>query len=399
MKTHSLESKEFLLTHQLNDYFSSLSTYSSTKKIQKSILYQGLKEDIHHVAYGVEYGFYAPTLPFQKKTFYRVVAWNLERGIQFDGILKALKNHPEISKADLLLLTETDSGMARSQNRNVARELALELGMNYFFSPSYLNLCMGNSVESHFTGVNELGLHGNAILSRYPLDNLRAIPLKNCKDKMKGSEKRLGCQKALVAEVSFPYQKVTAICAHLDAHSSQRQRAGQMETIFSSLDLETYPVLLGGDLNTSSYNARHAFFAFCGFWNKVFRGVDDVIDNHYPYPDRYYDKRLFDVLRRFGFDYETFNEIGTGTLHYHVDDLKGNYLVKEVVPEWCRKIMETTLRRHGGKVSIKMDWFAGKGIKLASPETGALLPKVIGQLKEGDKPLSDHDAILVDIVV
>lgn len=392
-----------ILSHQLNDYFKSLGTYSSTKKIQRSILYQGLKEEINRVAYGIEYGFYAPSLgesplPLKKKSFYRVVAWNLERGIQFEGILNTLRTHPEISKADLLLLPETDSGMARTKNRNVAQELAKALGMNYFFAPSYLNLCMGNSVESHTTGTNELGLHGNAILSRYPLENLRIIPLKNCKDKMRGKEKRLGCQKALVAEVCFPFQKMTAICVHLDAHSSQKQRAEQTETIFSSIDLKTYPVLLGGDLNTSTYNARHAFFTFCGFWNKVFRGVDDVIENHYPYPDRYYDKRLFDVLRKYGLNTENLNALGEGTFHYHVDDLKGNYLVKEVIPEWGRKIMETTLRRHGGKVSIKMDWFAGRGLRPAPSETGALPPTVIGQLKENGKPLSDHDAILADII-
>src|SRR5690606_21333826 len=123
----------------------------------------------------------------------------------------------------------TDIGMARSKNTNIAREMDLALKFNYFFAPSYLNLCKGNSVEGHFEGENAEALHGNAILSRYPISNLRIVPLKNCKDKMRGGEKRLGSQKALVADVAFPFRTVTVVTAHLDAHSSQRQRADQME--------------------------------------------------------------------------------------------------------------------------------------------------------------------------
>lgn len=390
-----LELRESLLFHQLHEFLDTLGKLSSTKKLHNLALYQKLKKDIESVLNGIEYGFYALPSP-DKKPFYRAVAWNVERGIYLDGIIQTLKEHPQISNADLYLVTETDAGMARSRNKNVAREMALALGMNYFFAPSYLNLCKGNSVEAHYDGVNELGLHGNAILSRYPLEDLRIISLPNCKDKMKGKEKRLGCQKALIATVCLPSKKMTAVCAHLDAHSSHRQRAHQMKLILEAVKDDPNPVLLGGDLNTCTYNANHALFAFFGFWHKVFMGVDDVIDNHYPYPDRYFDRFLFKELKRYGMDYESLNEIGKGTLHYHVDDLKGNHLVKEVIPEWCRQIMEKTLRRHGGKVSLKLDWFAGKGIKAASQLPGASPPQVVSKLIKDGKPLSDHDAILLD---
>ena len=49
-----------------------------------------------------------------------VLAWNIERGIQLDGIIEALKNEPDLRDKDLLLLTELDYGMARSGNRFVA---------------------------------------------------------------------------------------------------------------------------------------------------------------------------------------------------------------------------------------------------------------------------------------
>ena len=76
--------------------------------------------------------------------------------------------------------------------------------MHYAFTPCYLNLAKGSGVEYDVAGENDLGLHGNAILSRYPLRNIRAVALKNGKDKMKGREKRLGRQTAVVAEVEFP---------------------------------------------------------------------------------------------------------------------------------------------------------------------------------------------------
>lgn len=393
----SVKKEEHLLVHALGDYLEPLGCFSSFKELSRSLLYQSLLPQISEIVNGIEYGFYAAPPVYQKKKFFRAVAWNLERGMEYEGILHTLRHHPDLCTADLFFFPETDSGMVRSGNRNSARDLACELGMNYFFAPSYLNLCIGNSTEQHIQGKNLLGLHGNSILSRFSLENLRIVPLKNCKDKMKGEEKRIGCQKALVCEVDFPFQKITAICAHLDAHSSQRQRASQMETILSAVDSTPYPVLLGGDLNTNCYNTRHALFAFFGFWNKVFRGVDDVIENHYPYPDRTYDRFLFEILKRHGMKTDDFNEPGEGTLHYHVDDIKGNYLVREVVPEWCRKMMEKTLRRHGGQVSLKLDWFAARGLRPAGPETGAAPPHVLPNLKFGRKPLSDHDPIVVDL--
>lgn len=327
---------------------------------------------------GVEFGFYTPDISFNKKDFYRAIAWNVERGIQYEGILEILKSHAELSQSDLFFLTETDIGMARSGNRNIARELAIDLGMNYCFAPSYLNLCEGN---------DKMGFYGNALLSRYPIENIRTIPLKNSKDKMQRKEKRMGNQKALLADVLFPYKKMTVVVAQLDAHSSQRQRAAQMKSILKGLKKNPYPILLGGDLNTNSYNTHHAFFAFCGFWNKVVRGMDDVIDNHYSSPDKYYDRFLFRVFKKFGFSYEPFNELGVGTLHT---------LIQEVVPKWGRHLMEETLRRHGGQVSLKLDWFAARGLKLAThPEASP--PKVIPGLRVRNRRLSDHDPILVDL--
>src|SRR4051794_15348309 len=100
--------------------------------------------------------------------------------------------------------------MARSGNLAVAREIARELRMHYAFAPCYLNLTKGAGVEYDAPGENRTGLHGNAILSRYPLGRLRMIALENGIDKMAGREKRIGQQAALAADVLLPDGPVTA---------------------------------------------------------------------------------------------------------------------------------------------------------------------------------------------
>src|SRR5262245_34726452 len=75
--------------------------------------------------------------------FYRIVAWNIQRGLAFDGVLHHLREHPLLARADVILLTEADKGMARSDNRHVARELAQAVGMQWAFVPCYFNLTKG----------------------------------------------------------------------------------------------------------------------------------------------------------------------------------------------------------------------------------------------------------------
>lgn len=397
--TESAGPLESFLDHQLGDYFPIMGQFSSLARLEKSLVYRSLKPAIEKLMSGIEYGFYAPAPPASaptSKKHFTAVAWNLERGICFEGILYHLKNHPRLKDADLYFLTETDVGMARSANRNVARELARELELNYVFAPCYLNLCKGNEAEGHYEGENTMALHGNALLSRYPLTNLRSIPLRNCRDKMRGGEKRLGCQKAVLADVAMPGLRLTAAVAHLDAFSSHRQRADQMESIITALGLSPHPVLLGGDFNTSGYDSRNAFYAVVGFINKLLRGMGDIIANHAGYPFKYFDRFVFEVLERAGFDYQSLNEPGVGTFVYCVDDLKGNQIVTDVVPGWCRDAFIRIFKKFGGRVALKLDWFAGRKVRPAL-ETGGP-PLVIHDLEYDDKPVSDHAAIRLDFV-
>jgi hypothetical protein len=65
------------------------------------------------------------------------------------------------------------------------------------------------------------------------------------------------------------------------------------------------------------------------------------------------------------------------------------------IPQWCFPFINWALKKHEGRCSLKLDWFAGKEITLAP---GAR-PEVIGGLSEAGVLLSDHDPIVLDFVL
>ncbi|HZT32463.1 MAG TPA: endonuclease/exonuclease/phosphatase family protein [Bryobacteraceae bacterium] len=379
------------LARQVVPHLNELAACRSTAQLEAHPRYRSLAPVIQAALATLDAGDFTRA-PAPARPRYRLLAWNIERGAEFEGQLEALRAHPYLRTCDVLLLTEADLGMARSGNRAVARELASELGMHYAFAPCYLNLTKGSGMESRTPGENSLGLHGNAILSRYPLRRIRAIPLRNGIDKMASPERRIGSQAAVAAEVVFPNLQVTAVSVHLDAQSTQRHRRDQMRSVLDQLD-PAGPVILGGDWNTSTYNSSHAFFAIMGFWLRVSMGVDNVIRNHYLHPDRKFERGLFRLLEERGFDYQRSNRLGEHTGWYSVDDVKTRQALGDWVPAWCFAFIRWALRNHGGHCPIKLDWFATRGLR---PEH----PVIVHEVREGRTvPLSDHDAIGVDVVV
>ena len=63
----------------------------------------------------------------------RVVSWNINRGLQLPGIIEFLSK----ASADLILLQEADVNARRTQYRNIAREIAQALRMNYVFGREF----------------------------------------------------------------------------------------------------------------------------------------------------------------------------------------------------------------------------------------------------------------------
>ena len=379
-----------IIREKLRPVFPTLDKCESTSELASSSAYQAIEHLAREVLEFPDIGDYT-TEAAPPKARYRFAGWNLERGIEFDGQLAVLRDHPYLSKADVLLLTETDVGMARSANRAVAQELAEALEMHYAFVPCYLNLSKGAGIERDSGGVNELGLHGNAILSRYPIENVRPVHLKNGKDKMSGREKRLGRQTAIVADIALPNLRLTGVSVHLDAQSNQRHRRDQMADVVNGIG--GGPAMIGGDWNTTTYNSSRAFHAIMGFWLRVFMGVDNVIDNHYLHPYSYFERELFALLETEGFDYKRCNRLGERTTSYDVMDPKTHKNLREWVPAWCFAFIRWALRNHDGKCPFKIDWFAARGLRCEEPT-------IVRDVREGRAvPLSDHDAVGVDIVV
>jgi hypothetical protein len=164
-----------------------------------------------------------------------------------------------------------------------------------------------------------------------------------------------------------------------------------MRDVLDRLDTPL-PVVLGGDWNTSTYNSTSALPAIAGFWLRVFMGVDHVIRNHYLDPGRLFERELFDLLESRGFDFRDCNVPGEYTVGYDVENARTRKSLGDWVPGWCFAFIRWALRNHGGKCPLKLDWFATRGVRVESPA-------VIHDVREGlARPLSDHDAIGIDVV-
>ncbi|MBX7174281.1 MAG: hypothetical protein K1X72_25125 [Pyrinomonadaceae bacterium] len=381
-----------LLDHDLNQYFSELMKFNSIEETERSAVYQKIKPTVERILSAVVCEEFAesPKSKVQSSKSVSSVAWNLERGCIFEGILDALKNHDDLKEKDLYLLTELDYGMARSGNRFVAQEIAKELKLNYAFAPVYIPLQKGSGVEANVEGENTISIHGLAMLSKYPLKNVHAVDLPNGKDKMWGKEKRLGYLRAIVADIEHPAGTFRAVTMHLDAHCSKKHRQKQVEIILNHLEtLPELPTIIGGDWNTSTFNSQTGTHAILGYWRKVcITGIRNTARNHFPHPDRYFERPMFEMLENRGWEYRQFNEYGVGTLHYDMDSIEKNTNLRDWVPGWCFPFIFWAAKQVGGKVSVRLDWFTGKGIEKVGE------PKTIGNLKnEKGIPLSDHDAI------
>lgn len=382
---------EQVLSHKLTPHLMHLAHFRSTRALEKSIIYQGLQPDITAVTYGYEYGCpMDPSVPGTGPQA-RAVVWNLGGCLHYEGILDTLRNHPLLSRADFYFLPAVDIGMARSENRNVARSLALELGCYYYYANCYLNLPSLKAKENP----NPLGLEGNAILSRYPLTNLRIVSLANSVDPMRGATKKIGCDKVLLADVKLGEKMLTLACVRLAGLSSQAQRAQQMASILKRFSDERiqHAILVAGDFKTSTYNCRAPLNFFFSVFNKYFRGADYIREEHHTFPEKHFARQLFDVLKSHGFHYEDLNELGTGTVNGEVQDI---FTFAVLNRSWFRHLVKIMLGGEGKPLTLKYDWFAANDQINVSSLPQAEHPKVLQHLFHNGQSLSLHDPILLD---
>lgn len=395
------------ISHELTGIVPELRRIARRPALAASPLWKEHGEKIGRVTRALAHAKPASPAPTGQARFIRVASWNIERGKEADGQIAFIKDHPALSEADVLLLNEVDIGMARSGNRDIVREISEALGFEYVFGNSYLCLDPGNIRDGASGEENSLGLHGNAILSRHPILRAENVSLAITKDKFHSSEKRLGHKKALWAEVQTPLGKLPVATAHLDSGAAPWQRAAQLRDLLARLEERGVAerCVLGGDLNTTTYDLKSLPRFAWNIFKKLLRGGFPHAIHHYVHPYEIYDKPVFDALDAAGFDWKGFNAPAVGTTRYEVGTFDSESKVRDYLPEIFVKILAWRLKPWNGVAPLKIDWFSGRGVRALAEaeireESGrvSLAPQSFYKPRHGGVLLSDHDPIVVDVV-
>lgn len=254
--------------------------------------------------------------------FLRVAFWNIERGLKYEAIeaalvdeqrftamldskkfppdsfarRQALEQAAELRSADVIVLNEVDWGVSRTGYRHVAADLAKKLKMSFAYGVQFIELSpVALSLEPLYEAGDERdsrgrtefdvarykGLHGVAILSRFPLDNVRlapfdlqpydwyksekegATPVERGKRQISqyvfseetAREVRRGGRTMLFADIvdnRLPSGRVTIVTTQLENRTTPGKRAGQLKQLLARIQGLSNPVILAGDMNTST---------------------------------------------------------------------------------------------------------------------------------------------------
>lgn len=238
--------------------------------------------------------------------YLRVSHWNIERGFKLEIIdllfndsqhykkeflkedfdkddIKDLDSEIELLKnTDVFTLNEVDIGMPRTGYKNIAEEFADMVNGSYAFITEFIELDPSIFEQDKLEKTKYKGLHGNAIVSRYPIIGTRIIRLPQCYDwfsreresinlveqiRRKSSklaldeqiitEIRRGSRVALVAEIELPNkERIHAISVHLENRCKPKCREKQMNALLTEIQEINTPVILGGDLNNFEKSAE-----------------------------------------------------------------------------------------------------------------------------------------------
>lgn len=386
--------------HGLAPTYEQLRAIPTRKQLYKSSLYAQIRPELLRVLDVVECRHHrqpaAPAPGRGPQDPLRIVAWNVQRGRHFAGLLSALRDEPGLQHADVVLLSEVDCGMGRSGNRHVARELAAALGMHYAFGVSYLVL--GDDFQENPEGVpNTRALAGTAVLSRFPIRTAENVDLPELRDKFSGKrEKRLGKKRALLVEiVPRPGHSLWLGACHLDSNASPRQRRHQLAALVARATEKAgpaAPLLLGGDFNTTTYDASGALGLTRDLLYKYFvTGFAQTLAG-YMTPEQVFEKPLFSFLQDEGFFWDGLNDRSAGTYTY---DVVSPFVVEKLHNKVGKRLTRWLQRRlspWGGRVPARLDWFFGRQLR---PVAAQVVPVAA---REG-KPVSDHEPIVCEITL
>ena len=190
----------------------------------------------------------APVSP-QARLDLGVLVFNMERGVCLEELGDFLEDCPAVRPFDVILANELDDGCVRSGGKNTTLELAERLGMNAVFGLEFIELVNGEDPK---------GFHGNAIFSRWPVKRAKVVRLPEQYNWYFDRQKRIGGRLAVFAELDVGGRPLGAVSIHLENRTHGEGRRLQMEAILNAVERELpdMPLILGGDLNTNTFDGR-----------------------------------------------------------------------------------------------------------------------------------------------
>ena len=192
--------------------------------------------------------FLTPPFPREWPDTLRVVSWNVNRGLQLDGVIEFLQS----SSAEVILLQETDVNARRTRRRNIPREVARALRMNYVFGREFEELAQGTEASPAY--------HGQTTLSRLPLSNPRILRFRGQSTfwrphwfipPLQSLQRRLGGRMALICEITLHRRTLVLYNVHLESRGNDELRIGQLSEMLAEIGKNPAgaPVLVAGDFN------------------------------------------------------------------------------------------------------------------------------------------------------
>ena len=193
------------------------------------------------------------------RDFFRILSWNIERGLQFPKIVDFLQT----IQADLLLLQEVDLNARRTRYRDIASELARCLNLNYVFGMEFQELSEGSADRPAY--------HGMATLSPWPLSKARIIQFHDQSSFWKPRwyvpnlatfQRRIGGRIGLVAEANIYGRKVVTYNLHLESRGADELRVRQLNEVLADsrryVDRPSFVVAGDFNLDASAGDAARA---------------------------------------------------------------------------------------------------------------------------------------------
>lgn len=305
----------------------------------------------------------APKAPTASARCIRVVQWNAERGLEYAGILAELRS----LEADVLILQELDLCCDRTQCRDVAADLARELGMMLVYVVEFEELYSAERVadagQTRRIGQGG-GVHGNAILTRFHIAESWSFPhsheafdwaRRGCDfgEPRKGGRVVLGCR-LHTGRRDLP--EILVYSVHLENNAGCMARWRQFRQVLADMagraPQQGSPVLIGGDLNT------------------LHKSVTKLVP------------KFHDAL--------TLRNPGACEAEVWARELLPRTGSGLTDPFDKRGSAGGTSRHLGGWLTLKLDWLLSRGVRVQAWSQG---PTACAR----HEALSDHDWLCVDI--